>query len=116
MIPSLIRRIHPLGVYWALGDISSAMLSVPSFMVEPGIDNRSAKELIAEIETVRQRLDQARSRIRDGNKSTAAAATSEEIKQLCRHASISSSPPVVNECISRARRLVAELEKIIGAH
>ena len=85
-------------------------------MAEPRIDNRSAKELTAEIEAVRQRLDQARGRIGNGEKSASAAGLSEEIKQLCRHASLSSSPPVVNECIGRARRLVAELEKTIGVH
>ena len=72
--------------------------------------------IICELDAARQRLNQAPAWIKNGETTMSAAALAEQIRLLCQEASSLSDRQAAHELLPRIRKLLQDLEIVLGTH
>ena len=72
--------------------------------------------LLQELDAIRARMDQAPEWSRGGEVAVTAAALAEEVKRLCREASLCSDHHEVEDLLNRSRHRLDELQTLLGVH
>lgn len=76
----------------------------------------SVASVLRDIDALRKRLDQAPSWLRNGETTVSAAALAEEVRRLCQQASSLGDPHAARDLLAKARKLLKDLEVLLGVH